>query len=150
MSSVGAKQDIRHSQVPLGTRVSLNLTAPPHEPDETIDEFYARVDERNREAGDIVLIHTYYQRDGKDCTNVYNVGHAFISLLMREKDAFAHRRINVGGLACFKCTRVHYFDRLAELEAQWKASGDEFNREVINFRQWATHDRCAPAEKDTK
>jgi hypothetical protein len=142
MSDTRGKQDIRRSEVPLGKRVGLNLTPPPHIPDETIDEFYARLRVKNMEAGDVMMIHTFYRKDGKDYNNMYTVGHEFISLIMQEKNAFCSPRLNIGGLACLKCTRVHYFDMIAKFEAEWKKDKDGFDRRVLNSKNLVKHEQC--------
>jgi len=146
MSAVSVKHDIRHSAVPLGHRVGVNLTPPPHVPEETMDEYYERMRLKNMEAGDIMMIHTFYIKDGKDYNNVYTIGREFVSVIMQEKNAFVSPRLNIGGLSCYKCTRVHYFDMIARFEAEWKKDKDGFNKRLLNYKNLAKHEKCGTVD----
>lgn len=141
------KQDARKSEVPLGERVSLNLTAPPRYTN--MPEFYyPELRKTNAARGDVVLRHHFKTKaTGNPFTNTYTLGHAFVSLIMEHKNALVQRRINLGGIACPTCTRVHRLDRYALLEKDWKANPTKFDKKQLDE---PVTSRCDGSKDDDK
>jgi hypothetical protein len=126
----GEKHELKNSTAAVGSKVNVNLHVPRPKHDESKGQYYARLREANEAKGDVTITH----RPDDEAVHTYHLSHAFVSMLMEYKNCWKVTNVNIGGLCCPTCTKVHRLKHLEVLDKAWQADPDEFDEAEFDVR----------------
>lgn len=131
----GVAIEMKISCAPLGKKCNVNLFVPkPKRSGETRDQYYERLAQINEEKGNVYIQHTYTSAEDKPKRNVYEFSHEFITFLMEHANCRTKDNVNIGGIGCVKCTKVHRLLYLQKVEKQWLADKEGFDTCVLDVQ----------------
>jgi hypothetical protein len=128
----GVAMEIKVINSALGNKANLNLCVPKLKKNETVEAYYDRLRDINKAKGHVHAQHTYkIDKDGRPLMNIYVFSHEFVSFYMEYMECHTKDNVNMGGLGCNVCTKVHRLLHFEELEKQWLKDKKKFDTKLF-------------------
>jgi hypothetical protein len=128
----GIHTEIKTTNTALGKTANVNFAPPAVKDGESPAAYYERLKTINEDKGNVMVLHFWGEKGDINSANIYVLRHEFLSLIMMAKNAMEVENVNLGGIGCKKCTRIHRLDGLKELEDEWARDPSVFRVSKVN------------------
>lgn len=138
--AAGRESEFKNSSSRLGEKANVNFKLPEPHKGEKAAEYYARFrdDMLTRKGAMTIVTHRF----STSKSNEYCFDTEFLCFYAESKDVrgFADGKMkcnnmNIGGVSCEKCTRVHRLDKLLEYQRDWLAEKSNESH-ALRLKKW--------------